>query len=161
MNIPRLPLLLALVAAIFSGAGCGQISTTRGGDPERVITGTVFIPGEVGLPRDAVVLVRLIDTAATSAVKNSAAGNLPVGDRPKAEVVPLVLGEQTIQAGDMMRVPFRIEYRADDALLRHGLNLEARVSYAGRVRMRTVTFRAVTLGNANDPHAVSVESVAR
>jgi uncharacterized lipoprotein YbaY len=58
-------------------------------------------------------------------------------------------------------VAFRIEYNADDSLLRHGLNIDARISYGGRVRLRTVNTRAVTLGNAGDPHAVWVESVAR
>ncbi len=161
MNLSRFFLLLATAALLCIGVGCEQITTTRGGDPERVITGTVVIPGEAALPSDAVVLVRLIDTAATATARTAAANNLPVADRPKLETGPAVLGEQTITGGGTTRVPFRIEYRADDALLSHGLNLEARVSFGGRVRFRTVTFRAVTLGNANDPHFVSVESASR
>lgn len=161
MKFPRLPFLLVGIVALLAETGCEQISTTRGGDPERVIAGTVIIPGESPLPADAVVLVRLIDLVASTPVRRTTANDLPVADRPKADPVPQVLGEQTISGGGTSRVAFRIEYRADDTMLRHGLNLEARVSYGGRVRFRTVTFRAVTLGNANDPHFVSVESVAR
>eukprot|EP01031_Cornospumella_fuschlensis_P020516 gene20516-25155_t len=141
MTLARFPLLLIFVAALCAGAGCAQLSTTAGSDPERVITGTVIIPGEAPLPSDAVVLVRLIDTAAPNPVRRPVASDLPVVDRPKTDPVPQVLRKQTISGGGTSRVAFRIEYRADDTRLRHGLNLEPRDPYAGRARFRTVPFR--------------------
>jgi uncharacterized lipoprotein YbaY len=103
----------------------------------------------------------LFDASAIGQARSAAARDLPVVDPPKAPPAPQGLGEQTIKAPPAGPVAFRIEYNADDSLLRHGLNLDARISYGGRVRLRTVNTRAVTWGNAGDPHAVWVESVAR
>lgn len=157
------PLLLrlALGAALLAGGGCAAINTTAGGETNRVIAGTVNFRGDFVLPADAEVVVRLIDAAAVGRERSLANKDLPLVDRPKAEPAPQVLGEQTIKAPAAGPVPFRIDYNADDELLRHGLNLDARISYGGRVRLRTVTTRAVTLGNAADPHEVWVEAVAR
>lgn len=153
-------LLLAGCAAWLTG-GCAHLSTTAGSDTNRVISGTVNFPGDLVLPADTVVLVRLIEAAGTGQSRATANKDLPVVDRPRAELTAQVLGEQTIKAPPAGPVAFRIEYSADDSLLRHGLNLEARISFGGRVRFRTVTTRAVTLGNATDPHAIWVEAVAR
>ena len=159
----KIPLvcLTVLCAALLAGAGCGSITTTAGGDTNRVITGTVNFRGDLVLPPDAEVVVRLFDASAIGQARSAAARDLPVVDRPKAPPTPQVLGEQTIKAPPAGPVAFRIEYNADDSLLRHGLNIDARISYGGRVWLRTVNTRAVTLGNAGDPHAVWVESVAR
>ena len=147
---------LALVAA-----GCANFTPSReSADANRVVTGMVHYHGE-SLPSDAEVVVRLFDPAGTSQVRSAAKNDLPTGDRPKADIVPQTLGEQVIKSPGPGPVPFRIEYSADDALLRHGLNLEARISYGGRVRMRTVNFRAVTLSNSTDPQTVWVESASR
>ena len=51
---------------------------------------------------------------------------------------------------------FRVVYRADDELLRKGLNIEARVSFGGKVRYFNLNHYAVTLGNAADPHRITV-----
>lgn len=159
----KIPLvcLTVLWAALLAGAGCGSITTTVGGDTNRVITGTVNFRGDLVLPPDAEVVVRLIDASAVGQVRSAAASDLPVVDRPKAALTAQVLGEQRIKAPAAGPVPFRIEYNADDSLLRHGLNIDARISYGGRVQLRTVNTRAVTLGNASDPHQVWVESAAR
>jgi uncharacterized lipoprotein YbaY len=55
-----------------------------------------------------------------------------------------------------MPVPFRIEFSADDALLRRGVNLEARISVAGRLRYTTTLAHPLTLANAGDSHVVEV-----
>ena len=161
MKKSPLVLFLTVCAALLAGGGCGHLSTTAGGDTNRVITGTVNFRGDLVLPADAEVIVRLIDASAVGQARSAANKDLPVLDRPKVELTPQVLGEQTIKAPAAGPVPFRIEYSADDALLRHGLNLEARISYGGRVRLRTVNTRAVTAGNATDRHEVWVEAVAR
>ena len=158
---PTIVFLLSACAALFTGAGCSSISLTPEGDVERVITGRVNFRSDLVLPADAVVVVRIVDTAAMSQMNHAADKDLPLVGRPKADLVPQVLGEQTIQAPAPGPVPFRIAYQASDRLLRHGLNLEARISYGGRVQLRTVEVRVVTLGNATDPHQVSVQTVGR
>ena len=83
-----------------------------------------------------------------------------------------LLWQNSIHPNDLPRVeevirdsvsgkPFRIEYRADDSLMRHGLNIDARISFGGRVRFRTGNAHVLTLGNATFPHEVWVEPAAR
>lgn len=145
----------------FLAGGCAHLDTTPAGDVNRVIAGTVNFRSDLVLPADAEVVVRLVDTAGTSLVPAMPNNELPIANQPKVPPPPQVLGEQTIKPTAPGGVPFRIEYTADDALLRHGLNLEARISYGGRVQFRTVTSRAITLGNATDKHEVWVQAVAR
>lgn len=152
--------LLAVCAVLLAG-GCAHLSTTAGGDPNRVIVGTVNFRGDLALPADTEVVVRLLDASGGTLARSAANRDLPVVDRPRAEVPPQVLGEQAIRAPASGPIPFRIEYTADDNQLNHGLNLEARISYGGRVRLRTIITRAVTPGNATDRHEVWVEAVAR
>lgn len=154
-------LFLAGCAALLAGGGCMHLDTRPAGDPNRVISGTVNFRSDLVLPADTEVVVRLIDVSAVAQTRSAANKDLPVVDRPRAELPPQVLGEQTIKAPAAGPVAFRIEYHADDALLRHGLNLEARISYGGRVRLRTVNTRAVTLGNATNMQEIWVEAVAR
>jgi uncharacterized lipoprotein YbaY len=75
--------------------------------------------------------------------------------------VPEVLAEQTVKGAKGNSVPFRIEFTADDELMRHGLNLDARISFAGKVRFRTAVAHALTLGNVDVPHQVLVELASR
>ena len=56
-------------------------------------------------------------------------------------------------------VPYRIEFQADDALLRHGVNLDARISYDGRVRYRMLDARALTLSSVRFPQEIAVQPV--
>lgn len=157
------PFALLVVAglALLAGAGCENITTSSGGNPNRVVTGTVNFHADGALPPDAEVVVKLIDTAGTAQMRSAINRDLPVASQPKAEPVPQVLAEQTIKAPERGPIPFRMEYTADDELLRHGLNLEARISYRGRVQMRTVNFRVLTSTNATKPQEVWVEAVAR
>jgi len=131
--------LFLAAAGLLAAAGCTHVSLDLApeGDPHRVLIGTVETTNPVPLPADAVVLVRVVDPSRT---------DLP----------PQVLGDQEIHSPGATPVPFRIEYQAEDALLRRGLNLEARISYAGKVRYFNVNQVAVTLRNASDPHQVMV-----
>jgi uncharacterized lipoprotein YbaY len=132
------PLLcLVALAAALGFAGCGQLDVTPEGDPARVLTGQVQIGEDVPLPADTVVTVRVVDATAVG-------------------VPPLVLGSQTIKNPGVAPVSFRVEYRADDDLLRRGLNVEARVSFGGKIRYFNLNRYAVTLGNAADPHRINV-----
>jgi uncharacterized lipoprotein YbaY len=110
---------------------------TPEGDPGRVLVGTVDIGEPTALPADATVTVRVVDTSA-------------------AGMPPVVLGSQTITNPGVAPVAFRVVYRAEDEDLRLGLNVEARISYGGKVRYYNVYKYAVNLGNAADEHRVSV-----
>jgi uncharacterized lipoprotein YbaY len=81
---------------------------------------------------------------------------------PQRGDTPLrVLGSQTISDPGQAPVGFRVEYLAEDDLLRHGLNVEARVSWGGRVRYYNMNGYAVTLGNASDSHRIVVNAVGQ
>ncbi len=123
-------------------AGCVQLDLTPEGDPNRVISGTVNLRMPTDLPSDASVLVRVIDAS-----------------RP--EKGRQVLGEQAIPRAAVVPVPYRIEFRADDALLRRGVSVEARVSYGGGLRYYNINAVAVNLGNFDRPVVVVVDPVAR
>jgi uncharacterized lipoprotein YbaY len=127
--------LAAAVALALTG--CGQMDLTPEGDPGRVLVGTVDIGEETALPADTTVTVRVVDAS-------------------NAAMPPVVLGSQTITNPGVAPVAFRVEYRAEDEALRQGLNVEARISYDGKVRYYNVNKYAVTLGNAADEHRVSV-----
>jgi uncharacterized lipoprotein YbaY len=72
---------------------------------------------------------------------------------------PLVLGSQTLRAPGDAPADFRVEFMADDETLRLGLNIEARVSFGGRVRYFNRNRYALTPGNASDPHRITVNPI--
>ena len=153
--------LLAAFAALFAGAGCSHIEITPEGDPNRTVNGTVEFRSEIMLPDDAVVVVRVVDLAGTEQMRAAANNDLPLGDRAKVEPAPQVLGEQTIKGAKGGSIPFQVAYIADDSLLRHGLNIDARISFAGKVRFRTAVAHVLTLANAEYPHTVWLELAGR
>jgi uncharacterized lipoprotein YbaY len=130
----RHPLFL-LAAAAIGLSGCGQLDLTPEGNPSRVVTGQVELGEAAALPADAVVTVRVVD-----------ASNLGMP--------PQVLGSQTISNPGAAPIAFRVEFRAEDEVLRRGLNIEARVSFGGKVRYFNLNRYAVTLGNASDNHRI-------
>ena len=152
---------LALCAALVAAAGCAHIEVVPESDPHRTVHGTVEFRADVTLPPDAVVVVRVLDTAGVDQQRSAANRDLPLGDRAKPEFVPEVLAEKTITGLKGNSVPFQIEFLADDRLLQHGLNLDARISSGGKVRFRTANAHAVTLGNIEYAHTVWVELSAR
>jgi uncharacterized lipoprotein YbaY len=128
---------LLSAAAALGLSGCGHLDVTPEGDPARVLTGQVQIGENIALPADTVVTVRVVDATEVGAP-------------------PLVLGSQTIKDPGVAPVSFRVEYRADDETLRRGLNVEARVSFGGKIRYFNLNRYVVTLGNAADPHRINV-----
>jgi len=133
--------LIAGLSAFFL-AGCVQLDLTPEGDPNRVITGTVNLRMPTDLPADASVLVRVVEANSPGKGKQ-------------------VLGEQAIARAAVVPVPYRVEFRADDALLRRGLNVEARISFGGGLRYYNVNAVALNLGNFDQPVVVVVDPVAR
>ena len=71
---------------------------------------------------------------------------------------PSVLGAQTIASPGSLPVAFSVEYRAEDDLLRKGLDIEVRVSFGGKVRYFNRNKYVVTLGNVDDTHRINVDS---
>jgi uncharacterized lipoprotein YbaY len=126
--------------AALALVGCGQLDLTPEGDPSRVVTGQVEIGEDVALPADTVVTVRVEDASAVG---------LP----------PQVLGSQTIKNPGVAPIPFRVEYRAEDDVLRRGLNIEVRISIGGKVRYYNQNHHVVTLGTAGDVHRINVSPV--
>lgn len=137
MNAARL-LLVALAALAL--AGCGQLDLTPEGGPSRVVTGRVELGDGSALPADASVTVLVVDAS-------------------KAGMPPQVLGSQTLRAAGGGPVDFRVEFMADDEVLRLGLNIEARVSFGGKVRYFNRNRHVLTLGNASDPHRITVNPI--
>jgi uncharacterized lipoprotein YbaY len=131
---------LLAAAAALALAGCGHLELSPEGDPLRVVTGQVELGASEALPTDAVITVRVVDAS-------------------NPGMPPEVLGSQTIKNPGAAPIGFRVEYRAEDEVLRRGLNIEARVSIGGRVRYYNLSRYAVTLGNASDPHRIYVNPV--
>jgi uncharacterized lipoprotein YbaY len=151
------PLLLAALCLIATTPGCQQLDVTPEGDPQRILTGTVNLAGESLLPPNTEVVVRIVQN---STVEHAAKGDLPIAAASAAREMPeRVLAEQVIRAPGVQPVPFQLEYRADDATLRHGLNVDVRVSFAGKVRYRTLNAHLLTLSSAPFPHTVWVQAV--
>ena len=149
--------LLGLLAAGLLLAACSSLETEREGSPERVLNG--FVAPRTSLPAGAQVLVRILDTSPRDTSRNPA--NELVADRAKPVPTERIVAEwsQTLGAGTSEPVPFHIVYSATDAELRHGLNLEARISYDGGLRHRTINARVLTLASAPYPQTLEVEPV--
>ena len=136
----RLLVPLAFALASFL-SGCGHLDTTVTNTEDRVLNGTI------------------------EAVDSGAGTKLPAGTEVLVRVLDLghgfgrgeELGEQTIKDPPEFPVPFRIEYRADDATLRGSVEVEARVSVDGQLRYITITGHPITLANVNQSHVVMVE----
>jgi uncharacterized lipoprotein YbaY len=134
----RIARVLIAVAALGALAGCGQMDLTPEGNPARVLTGEVSLGDGAALPADATVTVRVIDPNTSG-------------------MPPRVLGSQTIANAGPAPVAFRVEFQADDDLLRLGLNIEARVSFGGKVQYFNRNHYAVALGSISDTHRVTVD----
>ncbi|MBI5690799.1 MAG: hypothetical protein HZC55_11985 [Verrucomicrobia bacterium] len=153
--------LLSLMACCLVGlvAGCGHMDLAPEGARNRVVTGTLN-PG-VALPVGAEILVRVIQSGA--GIRDSGSGpDIPV-NRQGGGATERILGEQvnvlaTVAGGP---VPFKVEFEVEDAVLRRGVNLEARVSYNGRVRFRTVQAHVVTLASIPYPQTLGLQPADR
>lgn len=150
---------IAALGLLAGSLGCQQLDLAREGDPQRTLNGTVNLRGEVLFPPDTEVVVRVIETTTTDRPRNLASTEVPLGDRGTVDKRERVLGEQVIKAPGVQPVAFQVDYRADETMLRHGLNVDVRISCDGKVRYRTLEAHVVTLSSAPFPHAVWVEAV--
>jgi uncharacterized lipoprotein YbaY len=136
---PRWLLLAALVAGLTSG--CGHLNLVPIGEPERVLTGSVRFPEGADLPPGMSVQVRVLDET-----------------KPGQ---PMVLGDQTITDPASFPVEFKVDFTAEDNLLRLGLNIEVRVSYGGRVQYENRAGNLVNSSDIGTPHEIRVSSTSQ
>jgi len=148
---------IALVAG--STAGCGHLDFTPQDDSNRVLNGTVAFNGPVTLPDDAVVLVRVIDAVPPPAVTQAPGDTTLKHPVPPPDMPPDVLGEKTIRNPGTPPIPFQVEYRAEADQLRHGLNIEARVSYGGKVRYYNFDHYSLGSNDYTESHTIWVDAV--
>jgi hypothetical protein len=151
-----LQLVPVLAGILLFVAGCGHLDVAASGDPNRVLKGTIAA-GE-NLPAGTEIVVRLIATAPRPPAGDSNLGTRTLGPAAATE---RVLGEQRqiLAAFTTAAVPFQVEYQADDALLRRGVNIDARISVGGKLRFRTINAHVVTLSSAPYPQEVAVQPV--
>lgn len=128
MKTPAITCVL-LFLGLFLGAGCSYVEITDVGDANRVMTGKVaFVPG-MAVPDGAILSVRVVDTSSMTSG-------------------PVLLGQQKIAISGEPPFEFRVEYRADDDLLRRGVNVEAKILVNGKLRYANLTGYAVTMSRA-------------
>ena len=154
----------ALAAAL--GVGCSHLDFAPPGDPDRVLTGTVSYSGT--LPDNAEVLVRVVDPSPRPANADTLTppNQPPLLNRPvtatiatNAAIGPQELGVQVIKHPGASPLAYRVEYRAEDEVLRHGVNIEVRITYDGRVRMFNSNQYSVTLPDVKDPHPIEADNM--
>ena len=156
------PLFLwGALAALFA-AGCGHLDFSSREDPHRVLTGTVDFSGTpVVLPDDALMVIRVVDAVPPSPVTPGPPDPLLRHPVPPTDMPPEVLGEKTIPRPGALPIPFEVEYRAEEQQLMHGLNVEVRISYGGRVRYANVNHTVIAANDYNQPHTIEVSEVTR
>lgn len=133
---------IAVVLCVLAGlmvSGCEHLDTSSTTLGDRVLEGVVTtVSGGGPLPEGSEVWIQVVD-------RGDGVG--------RAEV----LGEETIKNPERMPVPFRIEFRAEDPVLRGNVEVEARISIRGRLTFMTKTAHPVTQANVDDLVTVIVE----
>ncbi|HEY1765949.1 MAG TPA: YbaY family lipoprotein [Opitutaceae bacterium] len=137
----RRSLACLAVAGALAFSGCGHLDLAPEGSPGRFVTGQVALSDRAALPPGSVVTVRVVDASVNGAP-------------------PDVLGTQTLNNPGSTPVDFRVVYRAEDDVLRRGLNIEARVSVDGKMRYFNMNHYALNLGNAAEPHQITVNPIS-
>jgi len=148
-----------VATAVSWVVGCQHLDVSSQGDPERLLRGTVT--SQATLPAGAEIVVRLIDPATAGETTALVRSDLPLGDRARVPAIERLVGEYRIVLDAMTTeaVPFELEYRAEDATLRHGLNVDVKISYGGRLRYRTLSAHVVTLASSPFPQDIAVQPV--
>lgn len=150
----RLAFFSAVLAALFLSA-CSGLDLAPESSPDRIINGTVVI--RTAVPAGAEVTVRLVDLNARETTRNPLSEMTTTAPQPAT--TERIVAEKTFAIGAQTTeaIPFQLAYSASEAELRHGLNLEARISHGGKVRHRTINAHVVTLSSAPFPHELTVE----
>ncbi|MBI5767565.1 MAG: hypothetical protein HZA93_07200 [Verrucomicrobia bacterium] len=162
MNLRLFLLPLACAVTLLAGCASASLDLRPETDPNRVLRGTVNFRSEKPLPADAEIYVRVIDPSSTEQTRLAASRDLPVQTRAQVPLMPTILAEQRVPLAAGFALPFQIEFTASDEVMRRGVNVEARISFGGAVRYRTISAHLVTLSNvARNPYEVWVMSAGR
>jgi uncharacterized lipoprotein YbaY len=177
LSVSALRAIAAAVTAVIATTGCvsnlqmdtrspsaqnpqavqnGQFEESTG---NRVVTGTVELGEGIELPPDAMVAVRVVDVAHRGYRDQNA---LALGKPNPAQGVtlpPEVIGEQRIHHPTGHTVPFSVHFSANDEQMNGGLVLEARVSFAGKVKYFNVESYAINWGNLTSARRIDVNGV--
>lgn len=158
MNTSHL-VVVGLLGSVLALSGCGSLDVGQATNPDRVLNGVVNVGAP--LPAGAEITVRLVAPPATVEAPRPAGAELPVVARPTLQNLERVLAEQTqtLTAGTSDPVPFRLSYYAEDAVLRRGLSLEARVAVGGHLRFRTINAHVVTLNSSFNRQELALQPV--
>jgi len=153
------PFFAALALALGFVAGCAHLDLTPESDPQRVVTGNVTLRDATLFPPEAVLTVRVIDRVVPEVTRNPMATATPASSslERQPEAVERILGEQVIHAPGATPIPFRIEFAADDATMRRGVALDARIAFDGKVRYRSLEAGIVTLSSLMRSNDVPIE----
>ena len=160
----RLIFPLLALAALLAGAGCGSASLDLRpeNDPNRVLRGTVNFRSEQPLPPDTEIVVRVLDMSSVEQSRTAASRDLPVAAVAQVALAPTILAEKKFPVAPGNAVPFVLEFTASDELLRHGLNIEARISSRAGLLFRTVNAQVITLSTIErNPYEVWVMATGR
>lgn len=131
---------VALLLGLFLG-GCSHLDISPVGDGDRVMTGKVsYVPADP-VPAGAILSIRIVDNS-------------------KAESGPVLLGQQRVAISGPPPFEFRAEYRADDTLMRRGVNVEAKILVNGKLRHSNLTSHVVMLHRATDIQEITVMPTA-
>ncbi len=153
MKSAFLACLGCLVLAL--AAGCQQLDVTPETGPDRVVTGVVNLKPDILFPADTQVLIRIVDTSGPQRTTGANEIVVPQGTRMPDE---RVVAEQTIRSPSGKPVPFQIEFKASETLMRRGLLIDVRVSYHNRVQFRTLNAHMLSLSNLRLAQEVWVQA---
>lgn len=128
MKTPAISCVILFLGLLFV-AGCNYVEVTPIGDADRVLTGKVTYVPPGPVPAGAILSVRVVDASSVTSG-------------------PVLLGQQRIAISGEPPFEFRAEYRADDNLLRRGVNVEAKILVNGKLRYGNLTGHVVTLARA-------------
>ena len=132
---------LILGFGLLAGTGCSYLEVSEITDEDRVLSGTVsFVPADP-VPEGAILSVRIVDA------RDLAAGSV-------------LLGSQRIPISGSPPFAFRTEYRADDYLMRRGVNVETRILVDGRMRYSNPSTHVVTLPHVGEDQEIVVAGTA-
>lgn len=121
--------------------GCAYVEISPVGDDDRSMTGKVtYVPADP-VPEGSVLSIRVVDNS-------------------KAASGPVLLGQQRVAVTGSPPFEFHAEYRADDNLLRRGVNVEAKILVNGKLRYGNLTAYVVTLNRAAAPQEITLMPTA-
>jgi len=132
--------LSLLLIGLLGLTGCASIDIEPAGEVWRTVNGLVYFNASGRLPADSVLTVRVVDTT------NPAIG-------------PVIVGEQSIEDPGESPIAYSVEFRANDSLLRRGLNLEARISVDGRLRYSNTNSQSVNATNIESRREIRLDQI--